>query len=114
MAVVGGCLGAGFGALRGGTWLSALLSGPIAVYGLIMSVVIMGQIPAGQNDYYCSKVGYAHFHAGFALGGSCIAGGIAIGMTKLVSEDCAGDRFDCPCTCMYVNVPSLLACRVAS
>ena len=44
----------------------------------------------------------------------CIAGGIAIGMTKLVSEDCAGDRFDCPCTCMYVNVPSLLACRVAS
>lgn len=68
-------------AANGGTILSTILSLPIACMGLVMSVIIMGAIPPGQEGY-CDKVGYAHLWAGVSTGAAGVAGGLAIGMTR--------------------------------
>ena len=84
LAVAGCTLGAGYGAGASGSAISAFMSLPIAIFGLIMSVIIIGAIPAGQTGY-CAKVGYAHFNAGLATGGCGLAGGLTIvGMAQLL------------------------------
>ena len=89
LAIVGCSLGAAFGALRGGTIVSVVLSLPIAVYGLIVSVIIIGAIDStgGYHEGMCPKVGYAYFSSGFAVGGAGLAGGLAIGMTGVLYAD---------------------------
>ena len=87
LAIVGCSLGAAFGALRGGTIVSVVLSLPIAVYGLIVSVIIIGAIESVPSEEMCPKVGYAYFSSGFAVGGAGLAGGLAIGMTGVLYAD---------------------------
>ena len=99
LAIVGCCLGTGYGALQGGTIVSVVLSLPIAVMGLIMAVIIIGAVPAGQEGY-CAKVGYAHFSSGFAVGGAGLAGGLAIGATGVLNADCVECGATAQCSCM--------------
>ena len=92
-------MGAAFGALRGGTIVSVVLSLPIAMYGICVAVIIIGAIPAGQGGY-CAKVGYAHFNAGFAVGGAGLAGGLAIGATGVLNADCVESGATAKFSCM--------------
>ena len=79
LAVAGCTLGAGYGAAASGSAISAFMSIPIAMFGLIMSVIIIGAIPAGQTGY-CAKVGFAHFGSGMSVGLSGLSAGTAIGI----------------------------------
>jgi hypothetical protein len=104
-ALVGGALGSGYGALHGGTVVSVVLSLPIAVMGLIVAIIIMGQIPYDSSfPYYCAKVGWAHFCCGVSVGGAGLAGGLAIGGAGAATAECeqtCGPVTDA-CSCMCV------------
>ena len=76
LAVAGCTLGAGYGAAASGSAISAFMSLPIAMFGLIMSVIIIGRTDSWEG--LCAKVGYALFNAGLATGGSGLAGGLTI------------------------------------
>ena len=59
--------------------IPVIMAGVIGIYGLIVAVIVMGAIPAGQTGY-CAKVGFAHFGSGMSVGLSGLAAGTAIGI----------------------------------
>merc|ERR1719461_2831489 len=58
--------------------IPVIMSGVLAIYGLIISVIISTDIGDGQ-DYTWFK-GYAHMAAGITCGLSCLASGLALGI----------------------------------
>ena len=79
-------------AANGGTMLSAVLSAPLVLFGLIVGVIIVGAIPYDAGEY-CEQAGFAHLWAGVAYAAAAVAGGLAIGMTR-------------ECSCDGLNEPS--------
>ena len=45
--------------------IPVVMAGVIGIYGLIVAVIIVGQIPKEvTSPLYCAKIGYAHFGSG--------------------------------------------------
>ena len=45
--------------------IPVVMAGVIGIYGLIVAVIIVGNIPSDvSSSLYCAKVGYAHFGSG--------------------------------------------------
>ena len=45
--------------------IPVVMAGVIGIYGLIVAVIIVGQIPKQvTSPDYCAKIGYAHFGSG--------------------------------------------------
>ena len=59
--------------------IPVVMAGVIGIYGLIVAVIVIGAIPAGQANY-CAKVGFAHFGSGMSVGLSGLSAGTAIGI----------------------------------
>eukprot|EP00999_Lentomonas_sp_LEN2_P001426 NODE_2466_length_565_cov_41.931507_g2416_i0.p2 GENE.NODE_2466_length_565_cov_41.931507_g2416_i0~~NODE_2466_length_565_cov_41.931507_g2416_i0.p2 ORF type:complete len:165 (-),score=43.31 NODE_2466_length_565_cov_41.931507_g2416_i0:8-502(-) len=59
-----------------------VMAGILGIYGLIVAVIIQGQIQEG----YRSGAGYVHFAGGLAAGFASLAAGLAIG---IVGDSCA-------------------------
>lgn len=55
--------------------IPVVMAGVIGIYGLIVAVIIVGQIPQEvSSPEYCAKIGYAHFGSGeSAPFGACAA-----------------------------------------
>ena len=59
--------------------IPVVMAGVIGIYGLIVAVIVIGQI-GSLEPKYCAKVGFAHFGSGLAVGLSGLAAGTAIGI----------------------------------
>ena len=86
-------MGAGYGTAKSGTGIAAMavmkpelimksiipvvMAGIIAIYGLVISILIVGQIP---DTGYTMKMAGAHFGAGLAVGLAGLAAGYTIGI----------------------------------
>ncbi|KAH8240112.1 hypothetical protein KR032_011265, partial [Drosophila birchii] len=57
--------------------IPVVMSGIIAIYGLVISVLIAGSM---NNEIYTLETAYAHFGCGLSVGLPGIAAGIAIGL----------------------------------
>lgn len=89
------CLGAAYGTAKSGIGISAMavrrpelimksilpvvMSGIIAIYGLVVSVLIANAISNPAQGYSVYK-GFLHFGAGLSVGLSGVGSGIAIGI----------------------------------
>lgn len=114
LAVAGGCLGAGYAAANGGTMLSAVLSAPLVLFGLIVGVIIVGAIPYDAGEY-CEQAGFAHLWAGVAYAAAAVAGGLAIGMTQFINADCDACGAERRCTCVALRyLVALFACLIGN
>merc|ERR1711871_577188 len=60
--------------------IPVIMAGVIGIYGLIVAVIVNSNIPAKGQEGYCTKVGFAHFGSGMAVGLSGLAAGAAIGI----------------------------------
>jgi V-type H+-transporting ATPase proteolipid subunit len=61
--------------------IPVVMAGVIGIYGLIVAVIVIGQIPKDSSyPNYCAKMGFAHFGCGLAVGLSGLAAGTAIGI----------------------------------
>jgi len=94
-AMVFSAMGAAYGTAKSGTGIAAMavmrpeaimksiipvvMAGIIAIYGVVMAVLIAGQLePAG--DKYTLYKGFVHLGAGLSVGLSGLAAGYAIGV----------------------------------
>eukprot|EP00388_Colpodella_angusta_P019868 GDKJ01049650.1.p1 GENE.GDKJ01049650.1~~GDKJ01049650.1.p1 ORF type:complete len:182 (+),score=39.25 GDKJ01049650.1:1-546(+) len=59
--------------------LPVIMAGVLGIYGLIISIMITGQIQTGGAEY-SEFMGYGHLSAGLIVGLSCLAVGFAIGI----------------------------------
>src|ERR1700733_13076507 len=89
-----GCLGAAYGAAKSGIGISGIgtyrhdlimkslipvvMSGIIAVYALVISVLVSGNIQPDEN--YSLFNAFLHLAAGLSVGGAGLAAGYAIGI----------------------------------
>merc|ERR1740128_1485539 len=93
--MVFGAMGAAYGTAKSGTGIAAMavmrpeaimksiipvvMAGIIAIYGVVVAVLIAGQLePAG--DKYTLYKGFVHLGAGLSVGLSGLAAGYAIGV----------------------------------
>ncbi|KAG0174199.1 H(+)-transporting V0 sector ATPase subunit c [Apophysomyces sp. BC1034] len=92
-AIVFSCLGAAYGTAKSGVGLSAMgvlrpdllikcivpivMAGILGIYGVVVSVLLSAGLAKNQTLYS----GFIQFGAGLAVGLSCLAAGIAIGIT---------------------------------
>ncbi|XP_046666008.1 V-type proton ATPase 16 kDa proteolipid subunit-like isoform X3 [Homalodisca vitripennis] len=92
-AIIFSALGAAYGTAKSGTGIAAMsvmrpenimksiipvvMAGIIAIYGLVVAVLIAGQLTVGQ---YTIFKGLVHLGAGLAVGFSGLAAGFAIGV----------------------------------
>ena len=60
--------------------IPVIMAGVIGIYGLIVAVIVNGNVQSPGTNGYCAKVGFAHFGAGLAVGLSGLAAGTAIGI----------------------------------
>ena len=59
--------------------IPCIMSGILGIYGLIVSVILTTRIVTLDNNYSGFN-GFAHFGSGIAVGISCLAAGMAIGI----------------------------------
>jgi len=94
-AMVFSALGAAYGTAKSGTGIAAMsvmrpelimksiipvvMAGIIAIYGLVVAVLIAGDLNSPNNGYSAFK-GFLHLGAGLAVGLSGLAAGFAIGI----------------------------------
>jgi len=94
-AMVFSALGAAYGTAKSGTGIAAMsvmrpelimksiipvvMAGIIAIYGLVVAVLIAGQLQEPNKGYSPFK-GFLHFGAGLSVGLSGLAAGFAIGI----------------------------------
>jgi len=94
-AMVFSALGAAYGTAKSGTGIAAMsvmrpelimksiipvvMAGIIAIYGLVVAVLIAGQLQEPSKGYSPFK-GFLHFGAGLSVGLSGLAAGFAIGI----------------------------------
>ncbi|KAI8330497.1 V-type proton ATPase proteolipid subunit [Chlamydoabsidia padenii] len=92
-AIVFSCLGAAYGTAKSGVGLSAMgvlrpdlvlkcivpvvMAGILGIYGVVVSVLLSGGLAMKQTLFS----GFIQFGAGLSVGLSCLAAGIAIGIT---------------------------------
>lgn len=97
-ALVFANLGAAYGTAKSGVGISSMgvmnpglvmrniipvvMAGVLGIYGLIVGVILQGQIsqPSNQATKYSSFTGYAHLASGLCCGLSALAAGMAIGI----------------------------------
>eukprot|EP00752_Nemacystus_decipiens_P010940 g9722.t1 len=62
--------------------IPVVMAGVLGIYGLIVSVILLGSITAPQNGttVYSAYTGFAHLAAGMSCGLSGLAAGMAIGI----------------------------------
>jgi len=94
-AIIFSALGAAYGTAKSGVGIAAMsvmrpelimkciipvvMAGILAIYGLVVSVLIAGQLSAVEDGYNLFK-GFVHLGAGLAVGLSGLAAGFAIGI----------------------------------
>ncbi|XP_066152693.1 V-type proton ATPase 16 kDa proteolipid subunit c-like [Euwallacea fornicatus] len=94
-AIIFSSLGAAYGTAKSGTGISAMavmrpelimrciipvvMAGIVAIYGLVVAILIVGEIKTPQDGYAIFK-GFLHLGAGLAVGFSGLAAGFAIGI----------------------------------
>ncbi|ERL93691.1 V-type proton ATPase 16 kDa proteolipid subunit c [Dendroctonus ponderosae] len=94
-AIIFSSLGAAYGTAKSGTGISAMavmrpelimrciipvvMAGIIAIYGLVVAILIVGNITTPATGYTLYK-GFLHLGAGLAVGFSGLAAGFAIGI----------------------------------
>lgn len=95
-AIIFSSLGAAYGTAKSGTGISAMavmrpelimrciipvvMAGIIAIYGLVVAILIVGNIKTPGNGSYTLYQGFLHLGAGLAVGFSGLAAGFAIGI----------------------------------
>ena len=76
--------------------IPVIMAGIIGIYGLIVSVIIGGQInnakPTDTSTMYSAFQGYAHFGAGIVCGISGLASGMAIGVIGDIGTRAIGQQ----------------------
>jgi V-type H+-transporting ATPase proteolipid subunit len=94
-AMVFSAMGAAYGTAKSGTGIAAMavmrpeaimksiipvvMAGIIAIYGVVVAVLIAGQLESVDKDYTLYK-GFVHLGAGLSVGLSGLAAGYAIGV----------------------------------
>ncbi|MCJ1300108.1 v-type proton ATPase 16 kDa proteolipid subunit 2 [Hypocenomyce scalaris] len=95
-AMIFGCLGAAYGTAKSGIGIAGVgtfrpdlimkslipvvMSGIIAVYGLVISVLIAGELNPPAETSYALFNGFLHLAAGLSVGLAGLAAGYAIGV----------------------------------
>ncbi|XP_014224544.1 V-type proton ATPase 16 kDa proteolipid subunit [Trichogramma pretiosum] len=95
-AIIFSALGAAYGTAKSGTGIAAMavmrpelimksiipvvMAGIIAIYGLVVAVLIAGDLAASGAEKYTLFKGFIHLGAGLAVGFSGLAAGFAIGI----------------------------------
>jgi len=95
-AAVFTAFGAAYGTAKSGTGIAAMavmkpelimksiipvvMAGIIAIYGLVVAVLIAGDLKDGVTEVYSLYKGFVHLGAGLAVGLSGLAAGYAIGI----------------------------------
>jgi len=94
-AMVFGAMGAAYGTAKSGTGIAAMavmrpeaimksiipvvMAGIIAIYGVVVAVLIAGQLSSAADGYTLYK-GFVHLGAGLSVGLSGLAAGYAVGI----------------------------------
>lgn len=94
-AMVFSAMGAAYGTAKSGVGIAAMsvmrpelimkciipvvMAGIIAIYGLVVAVLVAGQVEASADGYNLYK-GFVHLGAGLAVGLSGLAAGFAVGI----------------------------------
>jgi len=94
-AMVFSAMGAAYGTAKSGTGIAAMavmrpeaimksiipvvMAGIIAIYGVVVAVLIAGQLESSSNGYQLCQ-GFVHLGAGLSVGLSGLAAGYAIGV----------------------------------
>ncbi|CAB0041935.1 unnamed protein product [Trichogramma brassicae] len=95
-AIIFSALGAAYGTAKSGTGIAAMavmrpelimksiipvvMAGIIAIYGLVVAVLIAGDLGGSGTEKYTLFKGFIHLGAGLAVGFSGLAAGFAIGI----------------------------------
>jgi len=95
-AMVFSAMGAAYGTAKSGTGIAAMavmrpeaimksiipvvMAGIIAIYGVVVAVLIAGQLKPVTNGDYTLYMGFVHLGAGLSVGLSGLAAGYAIGV----------------------------------
>merc|ERR1711997_367122 len=96
MGMVFSAMGAAYGTAKSGTGIAAMavmrpeaimksiipvvMAGIIAIYGVVVAVLIAGQLKPVTNGDYTLYMGFVHLGAGLSVGLSGLAAGYAIGV----------------------------------
>ncbi|KAK2879941.1 v-type proton ATPase 16 kDa proteolipid subunit 2 [Arthroderma sp. PD_2] len=84
-AIIFGCLGAAYGTAKAGIGIAGALipvvmAGIIAVYGLVVAVLIAGDLGPPPETQYSLYAGCLHLAAGLSVGLAGLAAGYTIGI----------------------------------
>mmetsp|Transcript_33095 Transcript_33095/g.29004 ORF Transcript_33095/g.29004 Transcript_33095/m.29004 type:complete len:164 (-) Transcript_33095:193-684(-) len=69
--------------------LGIIMATVLGIYGLIISIVLSGQI---SDTTYCEYKAYAHLASGLSVGISCLGAGFAIGIASDVGVRAVGQQ----------------------